>query len=130
MHQPPSVLPYGDDQFEAVRALFAASLTELEVPGDAVDALTAALCADRDKAVAARAAEEAVARAAEASSRENQAETKKNDAPATQSIRVNVDLLENLMTMVSELVLSRNQLLQMVRQYEDSEETDTSMRVP
>ena len=40
---------------------------------------------------------------------------------ATQSIRVNVDLLEDLMNMVSELVLTRNQLLQMVRQHDDSE---------
>ena len=40
---------------------------------------------------------------------------------ATQSVRVNVDLLEDLMTMVSELVLTRNQLLQIVRQQEDSE---------
>lgn len=38
-----------------------------------------------------------------------------------QSIRVNVDALENLMTMVSELVLTRNQLLEIVRRHEDSE---------
>ncbi len=37
------------------------------------------------------------------------------------TIRVNVDTLENLMTMVSELVLTRNQLLEMSRQHEDSE---------
>ena len=42
-------------------------------------------------------------------------------AIANQTIRVNVDLLENLMTMVSELVLTRNQLLQMVRGLDDSE---------
>lgn len=40
---------------------------------------------------------------------------------ANQSIRVNVGVLEDLMTMVSELVLTRNQLLQMVRHQEDSE---------
>ena len=40
---------------------------------------------------------------------------------AAQSIRVNVELLENLMTLVSELVLTRNQLLQMVRGHDDSE---------
>jgi two-component system chemotaxis sensor kinase CheA len=34
---------------------------------------------------------------------------------ANQSIRVSVDLLENLMTTVSELVLTRNQLLQILR---------------
>ncbi len=42
---------------------------------------------------------------------------------ANQSIRVSVDLLENLMTMVSELVLTRNQLLQMVRSLDNSEFT-------
>jgi two-component system chemotaxis sensor kinase CheA len=42
-------------------------------------------------------------------------------AVAGQNIRVRVDLLENLMTMVSELVLTRNQLLQMVRKVNDSE---------
>lgn len=36
-------------------------------------------------------------------------------AIANQSLRVNVDVLENLMTMVSELVLTRNQLLQIAR---------------
>ena len=40
------------------------------------------------------------------------AETK---AKTTQTLRVNVDVLEDLMTMVSELVLTRNQLLQIVR---------------
>ena len=38
-----------------------------------------------------------------------------------QSIRVTVDTLEDLMTMVSELVLTRNQLLEIVRRHEDSE---------
>ena len=38
---------------------------------------------------------------------------------ANQSIRVTVDTLEHLMTMVSELVLTRNQLLEIVRRYED-----------
>ncbi|HET7848281.1 MAG TPA: hybrid sensor histidine kinase/response regulator [Pseudolabrys sp.] len=39
----------------------------------------------------------------------------------SQSIRVTVDTLEQLMTMVSELVLTRNQLLEIVRRHEDSE---------
>ena len=48
----------------------------------------------------------------------------KDDDPAKaggQSIRVTVDTLEHLMTMVSELVLTRNQLLEIVRRHEDSE---------
>ena len=40
---------------------------------------------------------------------------------ASQSIRVHVETLEKLMTMVSELVLTRNQLLEIVRQHEESE---------
>jgi two-component system, chemotaxis family, sensor kinase CheA len=40
---------------------------------------------------------------------------------ANQTIRVTVDTLERLMTMVSELVLTRNQLLEIVRRHEDSE---------
>lgn len=45
----------------------------------------------------------------------------KESAVANQSIRVNVDLLEDLMTMVSELVLTRNQLLQILRAQRESE---------
>jgi two-component system chemotaxis sensor kinase CheA len=48
-------------------------------------------------------------------------EAAKESALAQQTIRVHVDLLENLMTMVSELVLTRNQLLQILRSQKDSE---------
>ncbi len=40
---------------------------------------------------------------------------------STQSIRVSIDVLENLMQMVSELVLTRNQLMQIVRMKDDKE---------
>jgi two-component system chemotaxis sensor kinase CheA len=40
-----------------------------------------------------------------------------------QSIRVNVDVLESLMTLVSEMVLTRNQLLQISRDRDDAEFT-------
>ncbi len=43
------------------------------------------------------------------------------NAVANQSIRVNVQVLEDLMTMVSELVLTRNQLMQLLRNSDDSE---------
>ena len=42
-------------------------------------------------------------------------------ALANQTLRVNVDVLENLMTMVSELVLIRNQMLQILRTQKDTE---------
>lgn len=45
----------------------------------------------------------------------------KESSVANQSIRVNVSLLENLMTMVSELVLTRNQLLQILRKQKETE---------
>jgi two-component system chemotaxis sensor kinase CheA len=43
-----------------------------------------------------------------------------NSALSSQSLRVSVDVLENLMTMVSELVLTRNQILQVSRTQDDS----------
>jgi len=45
----------------------------------------------------------------------------KESSVAAQSIRVGVDVLENLMTMVSELVLTRNQLLQILRSQKDTD---------
>jgi two-component system chemotaxis sensor kinase CheA len=44
---------------------------------------------------------------------------------ATQSIRVNVETLEHLMTMVSELVLTRNQLMELARR-----QTETEFKLP
>jgi len=46
---------------------------------------------------------------------------KKENSLANQTIRVNVQTIETLMTMVSELVLTRNQLLEISRRHEDSE---------
>jgi two-component system, chemotaxis family, sensor kinase CheA len=48
-------------------------------------------------------------------------EEKSEGKIANQTLRVNVETLERLMTMVSELVLTRNQLLDIVRRHEDSE---------
>ena len=45
----------------------------------------------------------------------------KEGGGVTQSIRVNLDVLESLMQMVGELVLTRNQLLQVVRHRDDRE---------
>ncbi|HTZ02712.1 MAG TPA: hybrid sensor histidine kinase/response regulator, partial [Xanthobacteraceae bacterium] len=44
-----------------------------------------------------------------------------SEKPASHSIRVSVDTLDRLMTTVSELVLTRNQLLEIVRRHEDSD---------
>jgi two-component system, chemotaxis family, sensor kinase CheA len=49
------------------------------------------------------------------------AEDERGDRVASHSIRVNVDTLDHLMTTVSELVLTRNQLLEIARRDEDSD---------
>ncbi len=45
----------------------------------------------------------------------------RSEKPASHSIRVHVETLDRLMTTVSELVLTRNQLLEIVRRHEDSD---------
>lgn len=50
---------------------------------------------------------------------ENGPETKAGGRAPSQSIRVSVDVLENLMMLVSELVLTRNQLMQLSRARSD-----------
>jgi len=65
--------------------------------------------------------EAVAAKAAEPKVEATVADAPAESAVAAQSIRVSVNLLETLMTMVSELVLTRNQLLQMVRGRADSE---------
>ena len=63
------------------------------------------------------------------SNRAGGGDQQKETSVANQSIRVNVELLENLMTMVSELVLTRNQLLQIVRRQKDSDFTGPLQRL-
>ncbi|HXS05465.1 MAG TPA: chemotaxis protein CheW [Rhizomicrobium sp.] len=53
--------------------------------------------------------------------RDSEAKEVKESATAASSIRVNVDVIENLMTLISELVLTRNQLLQMQRGQKDND---------
>ncbi|MGE0847861.1 MAG: chemotaxis protein CheA, partial [Flavobacteriaceae bacterium] len=60
-------------------------------------------------------------KAPEKSAARDDAAPKGEAAGKNQSIRVNVDTLEHLITMVSELVLTRNQLLEIARRHEDSD---------
>src|SRR5262245_54536439 len=71
--------------------------------------------------VATKASAAAAMAATAAPAKSEAASETKDSAVANQSIRVNVELLENLMTMVSELVLTRNQVLQILRKQKDSE---------
>ena len=70
---------------------------------------------------AAPSAESPAAASADAAADEGEPRQAKESSVAAQSVRVNVQLLENLMTLVGELVLTRNQLLQMVRGRDESE---------
>jgi two-component system chemotaxis sensor kinase CheA len=56
-----------------------------------------------------------------AKTEDKEAASSGDGAGANQSIRVNINVLENLMQMVSELVLTRNQLLQLARTKDDKE---------
>ena len=64
--------------------------------------------------------EPAAPRPASAASAGPAAEGGEGAVAKVQTIRVNVDTIEHLMTMVSELVLTRNQLLEIARRHEDS----------
>jgi two-component system chemotaxis sensor kinase CheA len=101
------------DRIKALLAGIAA--TETEPEGDDGELIT------RLEAMAARPrAQEAPPAAGDTA--DNPDPDKTSDvALASKTIRVNVDLIEHLMTMVRELVLTRNQLLEMVRRLQDSE---------
>lgn len=72
-----------------------------------------------DEPTPAPAAKREVARRDSAKS-EPAPEGSENGVSKVQTIRVSVDTLEHLMTMVSELVLTRNQLLEIARRHDDS----------
>src|SRR5215471_10632096 len=93
--------------------------TAIEAPAPAPVA-KADMKAEEPAAEAAAAAKPAKERAAPKKSMADEA-AGEGDRIANQSIRVNVDTLEHLMTMVSELVLTRNQLLEISRRNEDTE---------
>lgn len=92
--------------------------------GHVVAAELEALIAEHKAATAAAAPAEQPAAAPTPSSDHAPSASKDKEtaesAVANQSLRVNVDVLENLMTMVSELVLTRNQLLQISRSEKDN----------
>ena len=126
--------------FDKAVSYLSAALTELEVPQALIEEVLAVVATAKDDVLntpaegSAATEEETAMEQAEQTAEATPAapavpdssdplETvqAKESAVANQSIRVNVDLLENLMTIVSELVLTRNQLNQMVRKYADSE---------
>ncbi|MAN79330.1 MAG: hybrid sensor histidine kinase/response regulator [Magnetovibrio sp.] len=99
-------------EVEAAQAAGARAATEAE--------LRAEMEREREAEKASKAGVPAPAQSKEAEKKDT---GKAGAGVAASSIRVNVDVLEDLMTLVSELVLTRNQLLQMVRGLDDSEFT-------
>jgi two-component system chemotaxis sensor kinase CheA len=101
----------GEVSLDELERAFRETETEMASP-PLVPAPAAAVPAEAPKKPAAKPGPKKVAAESEAS---------EGDKVSNQSIRVNVDTLEHLMTMVSELVLTRNQLLEISRRNEDSE---------
>ena len=115
--------PQGDDSDLLARLELAA---EGQLPGGGQGAALAPVHGDEPATAEVEHATvvEASAGAAPAESKEKAkpaAQGKGGASIADQSIRVNVDVIEQLIVMVSELVLTRNQLLEMVRHLKDSE---------
>ena len=99
-----------------------AQVPELEAPEQEVPEQAAEAAArPRQDVPAEPASAPSVAQASEAPASDNTEGQDGNGKAGHQSIRVNVDMLEHLMIMVSEMVLTRNQLLEIVRRHTDSE---------
>jgi two-component system chemotaxis sensor kinase CheA len=113
----------GEVSLDELERAFRETPIEVAAPAAKPPAPKAEATAPALKAEAKPAAAEEKASKSAAKKAKTAVEMDANDADrvANQSIRVNVDTLEHLMTMVSELVLTRNQLLEISRRNEDTE---------
>src|SRR3954462_14999665 len=115
--------PFRETETEAAPNPAPAPVVKQAAPAPAA-AKPAAPAVEPEAAAAPSAAKEAVKEAKAKPAKKAVAadpDVQEADKIANQSIRVNVDTLEHLMTMVSELVLARNQLLEISRRNEDTE---------
>lgn len=126
-----------DEHFDAVAEHLRNALEDLEVPVDVTDGIIGRVATVRDEVLGrneddgsgdAVAVDESAASDVQADQKEEPKAAPAKRAP-TSSIRVNVDVLESLMTVVSELVLTRNQLMQILRAEKDSEFTGPLQRL-
>ncbi|MCD9853036.1 hybrid sensor histidine kinase/response regulator, partial [Bradyrhizobium diazoefficiens] len=115
----------GEVSLDELERAFRETAIEAPIPAPVAKAEVKAEPAPAPAPVAKEAAKEAAKPAAKekAAPKKSMADegASEGDRIANQSIRVNVDTLEHLMTMVSELVLTRNQLLEISRRNEDTE---------
>jgi two-component system, chemotaxis family, sensor kinase CheA len=115
----------GEVSLDELERAFRETAAEAVLPAPAAIAAPpkaeAGASAPKAEARPASAAEKAPKSSAKKAKTAVDADAGETDRVANQSIRVNVDTLEHLMTMVSELVLTRNQLLEISRRNEDTE---------
>ncbi len=119
-----------DEHFDVVAAHLLGSLVELDVPEDVVKAMATKLESTRSDVLNKPSDPIEVTEEVHANQEsQNVDEPSKPQTPSggeskkasARTIRVNVDVLESLMTVVSELVLTRNQLMQILRAQKESE---------
>src|SRR3954468_20484409 len=106
----------GEVSLDELERAFRETATEAAPPPAAKQAAPAPASAPRATAPAAKEARQPAAKKPPADS-----DAPEGDRVANQSIRVNVDTLEHLMTMVSAVALTRYQLLEISRRNEDTE---------
>ncbi len=117
-----TVAGFADANFDQLLTLIKSVLEECQVDGDTCDEAVMTFELVREAVVtAAKAIAKAETNKAGTSQAAQQQGAAREQKKVSQSIRVSVDLLEDLMNMVSELVLTRNQLLQITRNMENSE---------
>ena len=112
----------GPAELAAEKAALEAAAADAEaIEAEEIEAEPEPAPAPKPEKAKAAAPKKAKAVPAEEAADAKSGDAKKEGSVANQSLRVNVDVLENLMTMVSELVLTRNQLLQILRGQSESE---------
>jgi len=112
---------FGDSEFGTMLGLIKEAFVECQVDGDLADEAVMSFELVRDAVLSASKAVAPTVQKKAAGGKQAGASAGNEQKRSNQSIRVNVDLLEDLMNMVSELVLTRNQLLQIVRNMDNSE---------
>ncbi|PYE99001.1 two-component system chemotaxis sensor kinase CheA [Rhodopseudomonas faecalis] len=110
----------GEVSLDELERAFRETEIEVAAPALAPDSAPLRLEIVKDEAAKPAKKDKAAAKPKKAAG-DNEPAAEGGDKIANQSIRVNVDTLEHLMTMVSELVLTRNQLLEISRRHEDNE---------
>jgi two-component system chemotaxis sensor kinase CheA len=131
---PASEFPVAAELLEECAAAEAAEDPGFPVAAELLEECAAAeqqvvVAAPAPKAAPAPVAKAPSAPVAKAPAPQAEARESSGGAQGNQSIRVGVDVLENLMTLVSEMVLTRNQLLQLARAHENSPFVESVQRL-